>query len=93
MRKVERAQRIGTFAVAQGAVGEQFAAMQQEQAIRDGGRFGEVVGGEQNGGLLPRQGADRGPEMRRGGGVEAARRFVEQSTLGRLTRARAIPSR
>src|ERR1700675_1883698 len=58
--------------------------MQQEQAIRDRGRFPEVVGGEQNGGLLPCQCADRGPEVCRGGGVEAARRFVKQKHAGTL---------
>src|ERR1700686_1642802 len=76
--EVESAQRISVFAVAHRAVGEQFAAMQQEQSIRDCGRFREVVGSEQNRSLLPCQSADRGPEMRRGGCVEAARRFVEQ---------------
>jgi hypothetical protein len=34
--------------------------------------------------LLPRQGADRGPEVGGGAGVEAARRFVEQKHAGAL---------
>jgi len=65
--------------------------MQQEEPIRDGGCFREVMGGQQNGGLLQRQGADRRPEMR---GRAASRLRVgssSKSTLGRLTSARAMP--
>src|SRR6266446_6313412 len=76
--EVENAQRISAFAVPHRAIGEQLAAMQQEQAIRDRGRLSEVVSGEQNRRLLPCQSADRGPEACRGRGIEAARRFVEQ---------------
>ncbi len=65
--------------------------MQQEQAIRDRGRLSEVVGSEQNRGLLPCQRADRGPEVCRGGGVEAARRFVEQKHTGALDQCARDP--
>src|SRR5258708_1441720 len=82
--EVKSAQRISAFAVAHRAIGEQFTAMQQQQTIGDGGRFREVVGGDQNRSLLPCQSADRGPEVCRGGGVEAARRFVEQKHAGTL---------
>src|SRR6267378_2941847 len=89
--EVERAQRISAFAVAHRAIGEQFAAMEQEQAIRDGGRLSEVVSGEQNRSLLPCQSVDRGPEVCRGGGVEAARRFVEQKHAGTLDQGARDP--
>ena len=38
----------------------------------------KVVRGEQNCGLLLGEGTDRGPEVLGAGGVEAARRLVEQ---------------
>src|SRR5260221_12405674 len=52
--------------------------------IGAGGRCREVEVGDQNRSLLPCQSSDRGPEMCRGGGVEAARRFVEQKHAGTL---------
>jgi hypothetical protein len=82
--EVESAQRVSAFVVADRAIGSQLAAMQQQQAISDGGRLREVVGGEQNRGLLPCQSADRGPEVCGSGGVEAARRFVEQEDIRAL---------
>src|SRR6267378_3562802 len=89
--EVERAQRISAFAVPHRAIGEQLAAMQQQQAIRDGGRLSEVVSGEQNRSLLPCQSVDRGPEVCRGGGVEAARRLVEQEHAGTLDQGARDP--
>src|SRR5260370_22667349 len=76
--EVKRPQSFGAFAVVHRAIGEQFAAMKQEQAIGNGGRLSEIVSGEQNGRLLRCQTTDRRPDVCRGGGVEAARRFVEQ---------------
>src|SRR6266446_8789215 len=89
--EVENAQRISAFAVPHRAIGEQLAAIQQEQAIRDRCRLSEVVSGEQDRGLLPRQSADRGPEVCRGGGVEAARRLVEQEHAGALDQGARDP--
>src|SRR5258708_38955758 len=65
--------------------------MQREQSFRDGGRLREVVGGEQDRGLLPCQSTDRCPEMRRGGGVQAACRLVKQKNAGGLDQRARYP--
>src|SRR5450631_4800869 len=65
--------------------------MQQEQAIRNRGRLSEVVGGEQNCGLLLCQGTDRRPETCCARGVEAARRFIEQKHFGALDQGARNP--
>src|SRR5260370_35782882 len=65
--------------------------MQQAQAIRYDGRLSEVMCGEQNRCLLPGQSADRGPEVGRGGGVEAARRLVKQKHAGTLDQSARDP--
>src|SRR5260370_32481754 len=70
--EVKRPQSFGAFAVVHRAIGEQFAAMQQEQAIGNGGRLGEIVSGEQNRRLLPWQTTGRRPEVCLGGDVMAA---------------------
>jgi hypothetical protein len=82
--EVEGAQGFGAFAIADGAIDEQFTAMQQKEAIGNRSCFCEIVSGEQNSRLLPGQGADGRPEAGRRAGVEAARRFIEQKHAGAL---------
>ena len=65
--------------------------MQQEQAIGDGGRFREIVGGDENRGLLSCQGADGGPEAGGGAGVKAAGGFIEQEHAGALDESARDP--